>query len=451
MISVRGILARVYGINILITVRGYKIYTREMPMETTVIPFQGLRYNVQNIGDMTNVIAPPYDVIKPEERIELEARHPENIIRLILSQPQDDDTDKNNQYTRAAGLMQQWMSDKTLIQDPTPRYYIYDQSFTAPDGKHYTRRAIIALVKLEPFENQVILPHEKTHAGPKIDRLNLMRACHANLSPIFLLYQDANGDIEHIMQDWTDDNPPEVDCPDTFESTHQLWCMDNPDSNNQIQKLFSSKPLLIADGHHRYETALAFREEMSRQRGVNTGLGYDYMMVNLVRMESPGLAVLAIHRLLSDLTAEQINRAIAGMSEEFEVHEVDSLSNLMQKLETFRGKSPAVGVSTPDNKYRFLIPRSISEGQLDVSLIQDTIIQKLFRIETLADHISYTAYTDDAVEHVNAGNDRVALLMNPTPVEQVLDVAKAGSVMPQKSTYFYPKMATGFVVNLLNR
>lgn len=420
-------------------------------METTVVPFQGLRYNLEKVGDITDVIAPPYDVIKPEERIELETRHTENIIRLILSQPQDDDTDKNNQYTRAAELMQQWMSDNTLVRDPTPRYYIYDQSFTAPDGKHYTRRAIIALVKLEPFENKVILPHEKTHAGPKIDRLNLMRTCHANLSPIFLLYQDADGDIEQIMQEWTDDNTPEADCPDTFGSTHQLWCMDNTVSNNKIRKLFSAKPLLIADGHHRYETALAFKDEMSQQRGINTAHGYDYMMVNLVRMESPGLAVLAIHRLLSDLTEHQINNAIAGLSKVFEVQEADSRSSLMAKLETFKGKSPAVGMSTPDNKYRLLIPRSISEGQLDVTLVQETIIQKLFKIETLADHISYTAYTDDVVVHVQEGSDRVALLMNPTPVEQVLDVAMAGSVMPQKSTYFYPKMATGFVVNLLNR
>lgn len=419
-------------------------------MDTTVLPFQGLRYNVEKVGNIADVIAPPYDVIKSEERIALEARHPENIIRLILSQPQDNDTDKNNQYTRAAELMHQWMSNKTLVQDASPRYYIYDQSFNAPDGKHYTRRALIALIKLEPFENKVILPHEKTHAGPKIDRLNLMRTCHANLSPIFLLYQDANGDIEQIMQDYTDDNPPEIDCPETFGSTHQLWYMENPDSNHKIQNLFSSKPLLIADGHHRYETALAFKEQMSRQRSINISLGYDYMMVNLVRMESPGLAVLAIHRLLSDLTAVQINQAIAGIPEVFEGHEIDSQSNLMAKLETFRGKSPAVGMSTPDNKYRLLIPRSVSEGQLDVTLVQETIIQKLFKIETLADHISYTAYTDDAIAHVKEGSDRVALLMNPTPVEQVLEVAKAGSVMPQKSTYFYPKMATGFVLNLLN-
>ncbi len=420
-------------------------------METTVIPFRGLRYNIEKVGNVTDVIAPPYDVIKPEERIELEERHAANIIRLILSQPQDDDTDNNNQYTRAAALMNQWITDQTLIQDTAPRYYIYDQSFYAPDGKNYTRRALIALVKLEPFQNKVILPHEKTHAGPKIDRLSLMHTCHANLSPIFLLYADTDGDIEQVMQGFTDENAPQIDCPETFGSTHQLWCLDNPESNREIQKLFSAKPLLIADGHHRYETALAFRDEMAQKGENETSSEYDYMMVNLVRMESPGLAVLAIHRLLSNLTTEQINHAIAGLPEVFAVHEIDSLSNLMEKLGVFKGKSPAVGMSTPDNKYRLLIPKSPSKGQLDVTLVQETIIKKLFKVETLADHISYTAYTDDATAHVNYASHHVALLMNPTPVEQVLDVAMAGSVMPQKSTYFYPKMATGFVLNLLNR
>ncbi len=420
-------------------------------METTVIPFRGLRYNLEKVGEIADVIAPPYDVIKPEERIGLENRHPANIIHLILSEPHDDDTENGNQYTRAAARMNGWISDNTFVRDTTPRYYIYDQSFHAPDGKHYTRRALIALVKLEPFKNKVILPHEKTHAGPKIDRLNLMRACHANLSPIFLLYQDQNGDIEQIMQDFTDENAPQIDCAETFGSTHQLWCLDNPESNSEIQELFTARPLLIADGHHRYETALAFREEMAPQRGNNTPSGYDYMMMNLVRMESPGLAVLAIHRLLSHLTTDQINHAIAGLPEVFTVHEIDSLSNLMAKLDTFKGKSSAVGMSTSDNKYRLLIPHSSPAGQLDVTLVQDTIINKLFKVETLADHISYTAYADDAVAHVKESSDRVALLMNPTPVEQVLDVAMAGSVMPQKSTYFYPKMATGFVLNLLNK
>ena len=417
-------------------------------METTVIPFRGLRYNASKVEGLANVIAPPYDVIKPEEQIALAARHPANIIRLILSQPHDDDTDDENRYTRAATLMNQWRSDGTLQQDTTPRYYIYDQSFNAPDRKDYTRRALIGLVKLEPFENRVVLPHEKTHAGPKIDRLNLMRQCHANLSPIFLLYADPAGEIEQIMESFTDERPPEIDCEETFGSTHRLWCLDDAEHNNQIQKLFSSKPLLIADGHHRYETALAFRNEMAY-----TGLqGYGYMMVNLVRMESPGLAVLAIHRLLENLSADSIAHATVKLPEVFEIHELDTQATLMAQLERLKGKSPAIGMYTADDNYRLLIPRSTTpEGQLDVTLVQETLIKEMFQVETLADHISYTAYADDAIAHVQGGTGRVALLMNPTPVEQVLEVAMAGDIMPQKSTYFYPKMATGLVLNLLNR
>ena len=416
-------------------------------METTVIPFRGLRYNATKVKGLANVIAPPYDVIKPEERVALEAHHPANIIRLILSQPHDGDTDDANQYTRAATLMNQWIADGILVRDATPRYYIYDQSFNAPDGKNYTRRALIALVKLEPFENRVVLPHEKTHAGPKADRLNLMRACHANLSPIFLLYADPAGDIEQIVESFTDVHSPEIDCAETFGSTHQVWCLDDSERNLEIQNLFSSKPLLIADGHHRYETALAFRDEMA-----HTGLsGYGYMMVNLVRMESPGLAVLAIHRLLDNLSPDRISHALSKLPEVFEVHEIDTQANLMAKLGALKGKSAAVGMYTADGSYRLLIPYATAPRQLDVTLVQDTLIKEMFQIETLAEHISYAAYADDAIAHVNGGADRVALLMNPTPVEQVLDVAMAGSTMPQKSTYFYPKMATGFVLNLLNQ
>ena len=420
-------------------------------METTVIPFRGLRYNATKVGGIENVIAPPYDVIKTEERLALESRHPANIIRLILSQPCDDDPADANQYTRAAALMNQWISNDTFTRDTTPCYYIYDQSFTAPDGKNYTRRALIALVKLEPFENKVILPHEKTHAGPKADRLNLMRECHANLSPIFLLYADPAGDIEQIMQGFTDAHTPEVDCAETFGSTHQLWCLDDAARNREIQALFASKPLLIADGHHRYETALAFQEEMAEKMSNAKAAGYDYMMMNLVRMESPGLAVLAIHRLLQNLSADSIAHAVSKLPEAFEVHEIDTQANLMAKLDTLKGQSRAIGMYTADDRYRLLIPHSTTVGHLDVTLVQETVIKELFQVETMAEHISYTAYADDAVAHVKGGSDRVAILMNPTPVEQVLDVAMAGLTMPQKSTYFYPKMATGFVLNLLNR
>ncbi len=411
-------------------------------METTVTPFRGLRYNPNKIGDIADVIAPPYDVIKPDERVALEARHPANIIRLILSQPRDTDTDSENQYTRAAALMDTWISDGTFVRDRTPSYYIYAQTFTAPDGITYTRRALIAKVKLEPFENRVIFPHEKTHAGPKADRLNLMRACHANLSPIFVLYSDTAGDIEEITDTFTKVTEPLVSVGAAFGSTHQLWRMDS--QTREIQELFTDKPLLIADGHHRYETALAFRDEMHARAG------YNYMMMNLVRMESPGLAVLAIHRLIQGLNPNKIAHIVAKLPEAFDVHKTDSLASLMEHLTARRGKKNAFGLYTPDDSYRLLLPRvDAATTELDVTLLQHLIIDGLFRIETTPEHLSYTADATEAVAYVKNGTGRVALLMNPTPVSEVLDVAMAGKTMPQKSTYFYPKMATGFVLNLL--
>jgi len=426
-------------------------------METTVIPFRGLRYNLEKVGNIADVIAPPYDVIKPEERLALEAQHPANIIRLILSPPRDSDTDNANQYTRAAALLNQWISDRTFVRDSAPCYYIYDQGFNAPDGKSYIRRALIALGKLAPFDvpraRRVILPHEKTHAGPKADRLNLMRQCHANLSPIFLLYSDTAGDIEQAMKCFTDVNPPLIQTGEIFGSTHRLWCLDDAQRNREIQSHFSSKPLLIADGHHRYETALAFQAEM-RANG-HQAIGYDYMMMNLVRMESPGLAVLAIHRLLHNISVERIAHVVAKLPEMFDVQKIDTFANLMKKLATLKGKSPAMGMYTGEDNYLLLIPRFAANAtayeKLDVTLVQNAFIKGLFQIETTADHIRYTADAADAAAHVKGGEGRVTLLMNPTPVAQVLEVAMAGLTMPQKSTYFYPKMATGFVLNLLNR
>lgn len=424
---------------------GISPYRTKKNMETTVIPFRGLRYNPNKVGDIADVIAPPYDVIKPDERVALAARHPANIIHLILSQPREN----ADRYTHAAALMKTWKRDGTFLRDKTPSYYIYAQGFTAPDGITYTRRALIAKVKLEPFENRVIFPHEKTHAGPKADRLNLMRACHANLSPIFMLYSDAAGDIEGITEAFTDVTEPLVSIDEAFGSTHQLWRMES--RTREIQELFADKPLLIADGHHRYETALAFRTEMHGRTPQLTG--YNYMMMNLVRMESPGLAVLAIHRLIQRLSPDKIAHVVAKLPEAFEVQKVDSLASLMERLASQRGKHPAFGLYTPDDTYRLLIPRFTSETsgyeRLDVTLLHNLLIDKQFGIETTPEYISYTADATDAVTYVKGGTGRVALLMNPTPVSEVLDVAMAGQTMPQKSTYFYPKMATGLVLNVL--
>ncbi len=426
-----------------------------------ILPFRGLRYNPQKINCIGQVVAPPYDVIKEKQRVTLENQHANNVVRLILSQPYEKDTDADNQYTRAAATLRNWVSERVLIQDASPNYYVYDQSFTTPDGHGFTRRALVGVGKLQPFGAGMVFPHEKTLAAPKADRLNLMRACHANLSPIFLLYSDPAGEIEHSIVRFTSSIRPLIDVQEVFGSTHRLWRLDDAVVTREIQTAFEDKLLVIADGHHRYETALAFRDELRAHASEWTGEeGYNYMMMNLVRMESPGLVVLAIHRLLHGLSADRITQAIKQLPESFDVTMHTNQSALLENLYALAGTCAAFGMYTSDGYYRLLVPRVNEEKKppasklLDVTLLHDRLINKGFGIDTtIPSHqkqVSYTVDTHEVIRYVKDGEGRVALLMNPTLVSQVNQVATANKTMPQKSTYFYPKMATGLVFNLLN-
>ncbi|MBB17480.1 hypothetical protein CMK22_19620 [Candidatus Poribacteria bacterium] len=429
-----------------------------------VVPFCGLRYNPEKINDISEVIAPPYDVINVEDRIQLQEQNQHNIVRLILNQPTDQDTETENQYTRAAEQMQSWISNGILIKDPSPCYYVYDQSFDTPEGKAYTRRALIAIGKLEEFNKRVILPHEKTLAAPKLDRLNLMRRTHANLSPIFLLYSDLEGIIEDEMQNYTALNLPLIDTTEKFGSTHRMWRIQNDEINGRIKAAFASKTLLIADGHHRYETSLAFRNENQAQiekksKTWNGSEGHNYVMMNLVRMESKGLAVLPINRLLYQLDPDFVSEALRRLTDHFEITKYNNLSQLREELEKFSDKQPAFGVYTGNQNYHLVIappsnPNAPRLDQLDVKILHDQIINKFFGVDVTIpkdqEKISYKANTDQTIEMVRSGDYQIAFLMNPTSVNHVNEVALDGKTMPQKSTFFYPKLATGITFNLLN-
>ena len=429
-----------------------------------VVPFCGLRYNPEKIGNISEVIAPPYDVINADDRIQLEEQNQYNIVRLILSQPSNQDTEAHNQYTRAAKQMQHWIDDSILVQDATPCYYVYDQSFTTPEEKAYTRRALIAIGKLEEFKNRVILPHEKTLTAPKLDRLNLMRQTHANLSPIFLLYSDLEGIVESEMESYTSVTSPLIDTPEKFGATHRMWRIEDDKINRRIKATFISRTLLIADGHHRYETSLAFRSEVREQVEMESGEwsgteGHNYVMMNLVRMESDGLAVLPINRLLHKLDPNLVSEALGRLTDYFDVTECASLSQLRGNLGKFSEKQPAFGIYTGNQDYRLLLaptsdPNASCLDQLDVKILHDQIVNRLFGLDITVPEdqkkISYKADTFQAVEMVRSGERQVALLMNPTSINHVNEVALDGKTMPQKSTFFYPKLATGITLNLLN-
>ena len=424
-----------------------------------VLPFPGVRFNPDRIDNLVDVIAPPYDVIYAPDRVKLEKQHPNNIVRLILSQPTDQDTKQNNQYTRSANLLHQWLNNGVLVQDDQPSYYIYNQHFATPEGKVCTRRALVAVGRLEKFTNRIVLPHEKTLAAPKADRLNLMRQTHAHLSPIFLLYSDKEGVVEQEMLDFTDAHDPIVDLSSRFGATHQVWQAVDPETNDRIRQAFSNKALLIADGHHRYETSIAFRDEIRGQAKSWCGdEPYNYVMMNLVRMESNGLAVLPINRLLNNLDLDLLTRAMAKLSAAFEVKPFENLDSLKMSQSKLAGAKPAFGYYTKGDQFQLIIGQppnetSSSLDRLDMKILHDQIIKGIFDVDTTdtagQQKVSYTADVRRAIDSVKSGEFQVAILPNPTKVEQVYDVALEGDTMPQKSTFFYPKLATGLTIHLM--
>jgi uncharacterized protein (DUF1015 family) len=424
-----------------------------------VLPFPGVRFNPDRIDDLVDVITPPYDVIYAPDRVELEKQHPNNIVRLILSQPTDQDTKQNNQYTRSANLLHQWINDGVLVQDDQPSYYIYNQRFILPEGGVCTRRALVAVGRLEKFTDRIVLPHEKTLAAPKADRLNLMRQTHAHLSPIFLLYSDKEGLVEREMLDFTDAHDPVVDLSSRFGATHQVWQMVDPEINDRIRQVFSNKTLLIADGHHRYETSIAFRDEIRGQAENWCGdEPYNYVMMNLVRMESNGLAVLPIHRLLNNLDLDLFTHATAKLSAAFEVNPFENLDSLKMAQSKLAGVKPAFGYYTKGDQFQLIVGQPPNEtdsslGRLDIKILHDQIIKGVFGVDTTnvagQQKVSYKVDAQQAIDSVKSGEFQVAILPNPTKVEQVYDVALEGDTMPQKSTFFYPKLATGLTIHLM--
>ena len=347
-----------------------------------VKPFRALRYDAEKAGPLESLVAPPYDVISPEQREELRAKSPNNVVHLTL--PDSDE--------QAASELERWRSEGILVDEP-PAVWALSQAYVGPDGVARERFGVVASLKVEPYATRTVLPHERTHSGPKEGRLRLLRATGVQLEPIFLLH----------------DGPAPVDQPERepdleVEGT-RLWRLDDP----SIARAYDDKQLLIADGHHRYETALAFHEEEGTPASAQ-------MLVVLVSTDDPGLEIFPTHRVFADA------RRLDG--ERVEVNDPEAA------LETLTGDRPAVVEVTPDAA---TIVRG--DGQLDVQLV-----------ETLGhEGISYTPDVVEALRRVYEDEAAVAYLMRPTRIEDVFRLARAGEVMPPKSTYFFPKLTSGLL------
>ena len=415
-----------------------------------VLPVHAVHYDPRKVGSLADVVAPPYDVIDEAQRAELAARSPYNAVELDLPRAPDG----GDPYEHAGALLLEWIHQGVLGRDAGPTIWPLEQEYTAPGGSRPVRRGFLARVKLAPY-GEGIRPHERTQPGPKEDRLRLTRATRHNLSPIFALHP---GDAwRHLEPALGEDPWGEVTDPDG--TTHRVWRVEDPAVHQAIAEELLPGELLIADGHHRYETSLAYRRE------VGQGGPADYALMALVSLEDPGLAVFPTHRLISGLADNPAKQEAlgTGLRERFEIEEVPS-----DRLDP--AGSEGVGVfGYIDSHFkggfrlrlasnpaldRSLSGRSEAYRTLDAAILEELVLKGTLGMTTeqIADKrcIGYTPSIDEAVARVETGDYQAAFILRPTPIGQVREVAASGETMPPKSTYFFPKVLTGLVFNPLS-
>lgn len=430
-------------------------------------PFRGLRYNQGVITDMASVMTPPYDVISPQEQERYYQIHPNNIIRLDFGKDLPGDSEKANKYTRAAEFFRAWRKEGILRQEDSPAIYIYDQEFLS-GNIWLTRRGFIALVRLEPFDKGSIYPHEQTLPGPKADRLKLTQSCRANLSSIFALFPDETNEIDAALLAMTS-TKPEVDFVDDTGVKNKLWVIKEKQAIDRLVGRMKEKPLFIADGHHRYETALVYKEQMQKEHGGSQAdLPSDYVMMVCVSMNNKGLKILPAHRLVRNIKDFRLDRILPVLHESFQIELLgkgcavkDCMARLNNAPEThafimYAGQEDAYYKLSLNNEKIIdtIFANDHPEWRhLDAGILHGVIINKVLGIAaddvTIKEYVKYVKEETEAVSLVRSGQYQLAFFLKPTRIEQVKEIASARKVMPPKSTYFYPKLITGIVINSL--
>jgi len=384
------------------------------------------------------LVTQPYDKISPAMQARYLTLSPYNLVRIILGKRFPSDTNQDNVYTRARQHFREWIESGVLARDPQPSLYAYTQEFTPPDSdKKLLRKGFIGLGAVEDYDARIVHRHEQTLSGPKKDRLELLRHTHGHFGQIFVLYPDPDLTVDDILDQAAIAEPTAV-VEDEYETVHRLWRIFDTSTIARIQELMAGKKLLIADGHHRYETALAFRDENPDLAGARQ------VMMTFVNMHSPGLKILATHRVVSNLPAFNAEHLLHRAG----ARRVGSLGALR---ELFRTPAPGrirIGVALRDGVH--IIDRPRQTGELDVPMLHRQILGDALGINEEAirneSYIEYVRGIDAAVEKVATGSAQVAFLLEPTAVGHVADVAMAGGVMPQKTTDFYPKLLSGLTI-----
>jgi uncharacterized protein (DUF1015 family) len=419
-----------------------------------VEPLRALHYDPAVVGALADVVAPPYDVIDATERAELIGRSPFNVVAVDLPQA---DASGADQYAAAGALFESWQSGGAVVRDAEPALWAHTQDYTGPDGQARTRRGFFCRVRIEEYGPGRVRPHERTHPGPKEDRLRLTRATHANTSPIFSLYSDPAEAAWRALAPATE-GPPWAQITDADGTVHRLWRVGDANAIAAVQAAARDAELLIADGHHRYETMQAYAEEVGGEGE------HRYILMCLVALEDPGLTVFPTHRLIGNLDEGRRQALARALERDFEISEVpiDELApppgSGRLELGYFDGrderplrlrlKDQAIAdAALPGHSAAY---RELDTGVLETLILKNTLG---YSDEDIAhfNGLFYARDTAEALAMVRSGEYDAAFLMRPTPVAQVRDVAAAGENMPPKSTYFFPKLLTGLLFNPLGR
>jgi uncharacterized protein (DUF1015 family) len=403
-----------------------------------IFPFQPYRYSAK-AGPVENVVTQPYDKISPGMQARYLSLSPYNLVRIILGERTPADNEGDNAYTRAAGLLKDWIGSGILEHESEPSVYAYLQKFTAPDtGQTLERKGFIGLGAVEDYSAGVVHRHEQTLSGPKKDRMELLRHTRAHFGQIFMLYPDPQLAIDRIL-DKAAAGVPVTTVEDEDGVVHRVWKISDPASISQIQALMADKKLLIADGHHRYETALAFSKENPDLKDAAK------VMMTFVNMHSPGLEILATHRVLGGLA--QFDGP--GFASKIHARRLGSIDELKRIFQTPALDKVRIGLALSSGEI-YLYEHDRKPGELDVKVLHEELLGKALGIGDEAvreqKHIEYVRGLDAAYAKVREGGAQIAFLLEPVTVEQVADVAFSGGVMPQKSTDFYPKLLSGLTI-----
>ncbi len=439
-----------------------------------IVPFRAIRYAATKGRALAQLLAPPYDMISQEQRDELLHRDARNIIHVTLGEDRPGDGPTTNKYQRAADYWRSWLADGSLRRDPTPALYPLEQSFWAPDGRNLKRSGLMAAVRLHEFKEGVIVPHEKTLVASKADRLEVIKAVKANLSPLFGLYRDEGGVTARALDAATAGEPAaETDSDDGVH--HRLWRTEDPEVIRALRDLLAPQRVFLADGHHRYETALVYRRMLDAQfPDLPADGGHHYVLMFLCPMSDPGLFLFATHRLVFGLKGFSVARFLEKLGRYFDV---ETLAEDMRrpagrawaisKLGEHAGKATTFLMLTAEDKLARIVtlrddadladaelPANQTLAALDVTVLHSLVFEHLLGLSQQAqekqENVTYVRDAGEAVNRILSGEHQVGFVLNPTPMWQVEAVGDAGETMPQKSTLFYPRLQSGLVMREVN-